>query len=293
MSRLLRAIFVVAAMLALQPYVSLASHLTEQQAIQAFQALQARVDALELGAGQIGGVVACDDGGATQVLVHIPGRSTVARTDSTGDFVLSNVPVGTHDVVFELAGEVIHTEAGVSVLDQLGTDLGFLDICPDVDADGFDVTLDCDDTDFDINPDATEVCDEVDNDCDGAIDEDDVCVGCINLDGDGFCGTDDDCDELDATVYPGAHELCDGLDNDFDGTIDEELATQTFFQDNDGDLFGDFTVTVEACAAPFGFVLDNTDCNDAVAAINPGASEICNGVDDDCDAQVDEGGVCG
>ena len=59
MSRLLRAIFVVAAMLALQPYVSLATHISEQQAIQAFQALQARVDALEQGAGQIGGVGGC------------------------------------------------------------------------------------------------------------------------------------------------------------------------------------------------------------------------------------------
>ncbi len=222
------------------------------------------------------------------MLVHIPGRSTVARTDSTGDFVLSNVPVGTHDVVFELAGEVIHTEADVNVLDQLGTDLGFLDICPDVDGDGFDVTLDCDDTDFDINPDATEVCDSVDNDCDGTIDEGGVCGGCIDVDLDGFCANVDDCNDDDDTVFPGAPELCDGLDNDCDGTIDDGLAILTFYRDDDGDGFGDATVTVEACAAPFGFVADNTDCNDSESGVNPGAAEICNGIDDDCNAQVDD-----
>lgn len=254
MSRLLRAIFVVAAMLALQPHDSLAGHITEQQVIAAFLGLQARVEALEQGAGQIGGVVDCDDGGATQVLVHIPGRSTVARTDSTGNFVLSNVPVGTWDVVFELAGEVIHTEADVSVFDQLGTDLGLLDICPDVDADGFDVTLDCDDTDVDINPDATEVCDAVDNDCDGQVDE--------NLPGTGVAcdGNDTDlckegitfCDPVIGDIIcndtSGNNvEICNNNDDDCDGLVDEDFDLNT--DENNCGFCGNVCAALEVCLA--------------------------------------------
>ena len=35
--------------------------------------------------------------------------------------------------------------------------------------------------------------------------------------------------------------------------------------------------------APAGYVASGTDCDDASAAVHPGASEVCNGVDDNCD----------
>lgn len=65
-----------------------------------------------------------------------------------------------------------------------------------------------------------------------------------------------------------------------------------FFADADGDGFGDPAAGVEACEAPAGTVDNNGDCDDADAAVNPGAAEVCaDGVDNDCDGEVDEGCV--
>jgi hypothetical protein len=63
----------------------------------------------------------------------------------------------------------------------------------------------------------------------------------------------------------------------------------TFYRDADGDGYGNESDSTEACSAPTGYVSDNTDCDDTNAAVNPGATEVCNGIDDDCDGDVDEG----
>jgi hypothetical protein len=63
----------------------------------------------------------------------------------------------------------------------------------------------------------------------------------------------------------------------------------TWYVDADGDGFGNVSTTLSYCTQPYGYVANSTDCDDAVAAVNPGATEICNSIDDDCDSSTDEG----
>lgn len=66
-------------------------------------------------------------------------------------------------------------------------------------------------------------------------------------------------------------------------------ASVTYYADADGDGFGNGAVSQTGCVAPSGYVSNNTDCNDAAAGINPGATEICNAADENCNALIDEG----
>ena len=107
----------------------------------------------------------------------------------------------------------------------------------------------------------------------------------------GYVTNDEDCDDGDPSIHPGSTELCDGVDQDCDGTADDGLAFTLYYLDSDADGFGNPTISVNSCSAINGYVVVGTDCNDSNDAIHPGATEACNGINDDCDALTDEG--CG
>jgi Putative metal-binding motif/Regulator of chromosome condensation (RCC1) repeat len=89
------------------------------------------------------------------------------------------------------------------------------------------------------------------------------------------------------TNYESIESLCDSIDNNCDGNVDEGI-TFDFYPDVDGDGYGDFNITVTtACAIPANHVINNLDCNDASTLINPDATEICDGVDNNCDNTID------
>ena len=166
---------------------------------------------------------------------------------------------------------------------------------------------DCDDTDPTVNPDGTETCDGEDENCDGTVDEGfDTETYYRDYDGDeygdpadsivycerpaGYVTDSTDCDDDNYWRNPGLPELCDAIDNDCDETVDEDIEDVTYYPDADGDLYGDASGDpVVDCAPPSGYVVDSSDCNDSDATVNPGEIEACNGVDDDCDGELDEG----
>ncbi len=113
--------------------------------------------------------------------------------------------------------------------------------------------------------------------------------GFADADGDGVTA-DVDCNDDDAAIFPGAEEVCDLQDNDCDGDIDNGATdTVTVYVDADQDGYGDPTQPVESCSIGEYAVID-TDCDDTDATLNPGIDEVCDGIDNDCDEQIDEAG---
>ncbi|GDX82522.1 hypothetical protein LBMAG42_43330 [Deltaproteobacteria bacterium] len=179
----------------------------------------------------------------------------------------------------------------------------------DGDGDAYTACEDCDDADADVSPAALEVCDGIDNDCDAETDEGDALdadTWYADLDGDSYgdpgaassaCSQPadsvadaTDCDDSDAIVHPGAVERCDGVDDDCNGEIDEDSSADAdlWYLDADLDGYGDAAVSTRSCSLPSGYSSDNTDCDDSDSNVSPGALETCNGIDDDCDSEVDE-----
>lgn len=68
------------------------------------------------------------------------------------------------------------------------------------------------------------------------------------------------------------------------------VGTFTYYADTDNDGYGaGAAVLLQSATAPTGYSVNSTDCNDSSAAMNPGATEIADGLDNDCDGAIDEG----
>ena len=166
--------------------------------------------------------------------------------------------------------------------------------CVDEDGDGHEAVFcggdDCADNDANRYPGNIEICDAShDEDCDPTT------LG-ADGDGDGFisptccngavCG--DDCQDAAIDVNPGVTERCNGEDDDCDLEIDEET-TVTCYADEDNDgyaLVG--APSMQGCGeCPIDTTsrdpAESADCDDDDPAQHPGADEVCNGIDDDCD----------
>jgi hypothetical protein len=170
-------------------------------------------------------------------------------------------------------------------------------------------TGDCDDANPLVAPDRQDGdCDGVDDDCNGIADDQAVFVDYIpDTDGDGWgdaafppvasCAPipgsvtrGGDCDDNAPAIHQGANDdNCDGIDNDCDGVADDDAVFALYFVDDDDDGWGADTGALESCLPLPDRVLRAGDCADDDATRHPAVPEACDGIDNDCNGQIDDG----
>ena len=159
---------------------------------------------------------------------------------------------------------------------------------------------DCDDGDANVHPGADEICDDKDSDCNGEGDSPSTTwypdgdgdgygdslagvLACVQPEGTIADGTD--CDDADPDAHPGAVEACDGDDDDCNGR-DDLGVVGVWYADDDGDGYGDSATGTKTCDPDPTWVDVGGDCEPAIDTVHPGAVEVCNLYDDDCDGET-------
>jgi hypothetical protein len=132
------------------------------------------------------------------------------------------------------------------------------------------------------------VCNGVDDNCNGSINEG-VPFYFLYRDADGD-GRGNPSVSI-STCLATAGYVSDSTDcNDANATL-----PRAFSKDVDGDGYGDVFAVSPApfgCTPPAGYSATSNDCNDQNRLVNPGATEVCDGVDNNCNGSVDEGAAC-
>ncbi len=241
-------------------------------------------------------------------------KDTLGLETEVNEAYTAEAPVDTYEVSVDATGDAE---------EETNADVYQIVLCSDMDKDGFFGNVsgeecyvpsgkdeDCDDNDKLVYPGAAELCDGIDNGCNGLTDEDlpdqSYYTGAAETLGVGICKSgvkscvDGKMEITTLEVTTSLVELCDGLDNNCNTFIDEGQAMSTFYLDNDGDGFGDLTKPIVGCTGADGSVYSNGtkqilnyidgdgDCDDNNKSINPGASEQCNGIDDNCNGSIDD-----
>ncbi len=225
--------------------------------------------------------------------------------DASDQCSLSRIWGGIHPPADDIPGRLMGMEIGIDAF-HYAKEYFYSDL----DNDGFYSYEDCDDLDPMINPSIPETCDKIDNNCDGDIDEglplntyyEDVdgdgfgditavLMDCADTPPSGYVANDMDCDDANGMINPGIGEICDGIDNDCNGLADDGIPVNTYYFDADGDSYGDAGISIDTCITtpPAGYVANNTDCNDSDPELNPNIVEICDGIDNDCNGFADDG----
>ena len=158
---------------------------------------------------------------------------------------------------------------------------------------------DCDDTRGSVAPGNVEVCNLLDDDCDGSIDEGAQVPLYVDADRDGDgdasaapmlgCAgtagtstTNGDCNDAAPGINVGAPEVCNAIDDDCDGLVD----------DIRDDMVVCASESSRACTTGSGLAGTQACRADCLAYLSCVADEVCNGVDDDLDGQIDDGFAC-
>ncbi len=148
---------------------------------------------------------------------------------------------------------------------------------------------DCNDSNASVKPGAAEACNGVDDNCNGSIDEGVGGDTTYYRDADGD-GRGNAAESIQACSAPAGY-VSDSSDcNDADATL-----PRAFSQDFDGDGYGDIWAISPApwgCTPPPGYGATSNDCDDTDPSVHPGAAEVCDGKDNNCNSIVDEGTSC-